>query len=163
MEALLALAGSRRRCSCHDGSNHAAIFFCNGRILSYGENRPRTRPPFPTVHAECDAMRKLPPTGRRRKHLDLLVIRLNKGGSVGNSKPCGMCLKELQKLPGRGYILDTVHYSNLNRIVSVKFSELISAPKHITKFFSDDPNDRRTQQKSLHDKEVASSRTRIYG
>lgn len=136
MEALVALAGSRRRCSCHGGSNHAAIFFCNGRILSYGENRPRTRPPFPTVHAECDAIRKLPTAGRRRKHLDLLVIRLNKGGTIGNSKPCGMCLRELQRLPNRGYILDTVHYSFMNSIVSVKLSDLIRAPIHIPKFFS---------------------------
>ena len=139
MEALLALANSKRRCCCHGGSNHAAIFFCNGRILSYGENRPRgTNPVFPTVHAECDAMAKLPSvTGKRRKHLDLLVIRLNTGGTVGNSKPCGMCIQELQKLPNRGYVLDTVHYSLMNRIVTVKFSELLAAPKHIPKYFSE--------------------------
>ena len=138
MESLLALAGSRRRCCRHGGSNHAALFFCNGRLLSYGENRPRgTNPVFPTVHAECDAMRKLPVAGRRRKRLDLLVIRLNKGGSIGNSKPCWLCLEELKKLPSRGYILHTVHYSNMNRIVSVKFSDLLNMPRHIPKIFSE--------------------------
>ena len=157
MEALLALADSRRRCCCHGGSNHAAIFFCNGRILSYGENRPRgTNPVFPTVHAECDAMRKLPTAGRRRKRLDLLVIRLNKGGTIGNSKPCSMCLEELQKLPSRGYVLETVHYSLMNRIVTIKFSELLKAPRHVPKFFSDDPNDNRIS-KPLQDEKMARS------
>lgn len=160
MEALLALADSKRRSCCHGGSNHAAIFFCNGRILSYGENRPRTRPPFPTVHAECDAMSKLPSrsTKGRRTRLDLLVIRLNKGGTIGNSKPCGLCLEELKKLPSRGYILDTVHYSLLNRIVTVKFSELLAAPRHVPKFFSEDPNDRRTQHKPNRHQEMAHHR-----
>lgn len=140
MEAFLALADSRRRSCMHGGSNHAALFFCNGRLLSYGENRPRTRPPFPTVHAESDAMRKLPTTDTRgrRTRLDLLVIRLNKGGSIGNSKPCQMCIRELQKLPSRGYILNNVHYSHMNRIVTVKFSELLKGPVHITKFFSEE-------------------------
>jgi hypothetical protein len=110
-------------------------------------------------------MSKLPSrsTKGRRTRLDLLVIRLNKGGTVGNSKPCVLCLEELKKLPGRGYILDTVHYSLMNRIVTVKFSELLEAPKHVPKFFSEDPNDRRTQQEPIRNKKMEGSGSRFHG
>jgi hypothetical protein len=138
MDSLLEAAISRRGGPSDSARCHAAIFFCNGRILSYGENRPRGRPPFPTVHAECDAMNKLPPrsTRGRRTRLDLLVIRVNRGGSIGNSRPCAHCVQALRDLPRRGYVLDTVHYSDQNTIKTEKFSEILEGPQHYGAFFS---------------------------
>lgn len=106
-------------------------------VQSYGQNRydASTRTVFPTVHAECDAMNKLP---RRRekllKKIDLLVIRSNIGGTIGNSKPCTMCIDRLMTLPKRGYILDTVYYSLANKLVKVKFCKLIEMERHIPKY-----------------------------
>ena len=138
MEAMVELVSSRRGGPSDSSRCHAAIFFADGKILSYGENRPRTRPPFPTVHAECDAMNKLPSrTSRgRRTRLDLLVIRVNRGGTVGNSRPCAHCVQALQDLPRRGYILENVHYSIENTIKTERFTDIIEGPQHVGAFFS---------------------------
>lgn len=149
MDSLVDILSTRRGGPSDSSRCHAALFFSNGRILSYGENRPRgmssvstrgrspPRPAFPTVHAECDAMNKLPPRSSRgrRTHLDLLVVRVNRGGTVGSSRPCAHCVQALQDLPRRGYILDTVHYSDQNVIKTEKFSDLIEGPQHLGAFF----------------------------
>ena len=110
--------------------------------MAYGENyyNPGTgRRLFPTVHAEDAAINNLPRRqGRRLKKIDLLVIRANHGGTVGNSKPCFKCLRDLYiKLPKKGYVLDTVHYTDSSHLlVSVKFSKLLNEEKkHIPKNF----------------------------
>lgn len=80
-------------------------------------------------------MKKLQKRRGKIKRLDLLVIRVNRGGTVGNSKPCEQCINRLSQLPKFGYCLDTVYYSNVNELVKVKFSELIESEKHVTKLF----------------------------
>lgn len=109
-------------------------------MLSYGENHYDTRGIFPTVHAEDDAINKLPVLKRNRKlkKVDLLVIRANQGGTVGNSKPCFKCIGDLyKKLPKKGYVLDTVYYTDKGEVlVSKKFSQLLyDDAKHIPKYF----------------------------
>ena len=109
-------------------------------MLSYGENHYDTRGIFPTVHAEDDAINKLPVLKRNRKlkKVDILVIRANQGGTVGNSKPCFKCIGDLyKKLPKKGYILDTVYYTDKGEVlVSKKFSQLLyDESKHIPKYF----------------------------
>jgi hypothetical protein len=57
---------------------------------------------------------------------------------MGNSKPCFKCLRDLYtKLPKKGYVLDTVHYTDSSHgLVSVKFSKLLcDENKHIPKNF----------------------------
>ena len=108
--------------------------------MAYGENHYNPNGIFPTVHAEDDAINKLPVLRRNRKlkKVDLLVIRANQGGTVGNSKPCVKCLGDLYtKLPKKGYILDTVHYTDKGQVlVSKKFSKLLADEnKHIPKYF----------------------------
>lgn len=105
------------------------------KVQSYGENHYDGKTVFPTVHAEYDAMKKLPRRRGKIKRLDLLVIRVNRGGTVGNSKPCEQCLQRLTQLPKFGYCLDTVYYSNVNELVRVKFSHLLESEKHVTKLF----------------------------
>lgn len=105
------------------------------KVQSYGENHYDAKTVFPTVHAEYDAMKKLPKRRGKLKRIDLLVIRVNRGGTVGNSKPCEQCIKRLSMLPKFGYNLDTVYYSNVNELVRVKFSQLLESEKHVTKLF----------------------------
>ena len=109
------------------------------KVLSYGENHYNPGL-FPTVHAEDDAIGKLPVLRRNRKlkKIDLLVIRANIGGTVGNSKPCANCVRDLYyKLPKKGYILDTVHYTDKGQvIVSKKFTKLMrDETPHVSKYF----------------------------
>lgn len=109
--------------------------------MSYGENHYSTNGIFPTVHAEDDAINKLPVLRRNRrlKKIDLLVIRANQGGTVGNSKPCIKCISDLyKKLPKKGYILDTVYYTDKGEVlVSTKFTKLLEDEnKHVPKFFT---------------------------
>jgi cytidine deaminase len=108
-------------------------------VLSYGENKYKSGI-FPTVHAEDDAINKLPSlTNKRIRKVDILVIRANIGGTVGNSKPCTRCIQVLEKkLPKRGYVLDTIHYTTVGgTVVSRKFSDLLSeGGHHVTKFFA---------------------------
>lgn len=109
------------------------------KVLSYGENKFRNGV-FPTIHAEDDAINKLPSANSKRlKKVDILVIRSNIGGTVGNSKPCVRCIQVLEKkLPKRGYVLDTLHYTTIGgSVVSRKFSDLLlEGGHHVTKFFS---------------------------
>lgn len=110
-------------------------------MLSYGENhyRPSACTVFPTIHAECDAISKLPKRrrGSRLKKVDILVVRSNIGGTVGNSKPCFKCLQSLYTdLPKKGYMLDTVHYTVQGGLVeSKKFTKLLDEEPHIPKYF----------------------------
>jgi cytidine deaminase len=137
MEYLTQYTDSKRRTCMNKGSNHAAVFFnhrCFDSVLSYGENRYDAKSIFPTIHAECDAMNKLPPVKRGRIHrVDILVIRLNRCGNVGNSKPCGLCLERLKNLHLKGYVLDTVYYSDRGKIIKIKYSALMNEERHITK------------------------------
>jgi hypothetical protein len=95
---------------------------------------------FPTIHAEDDAINKLPvlKRNRRLKKVDLLVIRANAGGTVGNSRPCDRCIKALEiKLPKKGYILDTLYYTDKGGLlVKKKFARVVTEEDHhVSKYF----------------------------
>ena len=78
-------------------------------ILSYGINHYRTV--GNSIHAEYDAIRKLP-ISRRKKKVNMLVIRITKTGIVGNSCPCNSCKYMLQNFAiTHGYDVRTVWYS----------------------------------------------------
>jgi cytidine deaminase len=68
-----------------------------------------------TIHAEENAIRKLPtlPRKSRLKKVDILVIRTTKDGNLGCSKPCMNCLLMMKNwLPDKGYTLGTVYFSD---------------------------------------------------
>jgi cytidine deaminase len=112
--------------------------------MSYGENhyeanatsKPNTNH---TIHAEENAIRKLPPLDRNKKKLkkiDLLVIRANKT-NMGNSKPCIHCILKLKDLPSRGYVLNRIFFStNTGVIVMCRLDDLLAeeAP-HMSSFY----------------------------
>ena len=104
------------------------------KVLSYGENRPNwTHGSCPTIHAEEDAMQKLPNNRKRRKRINLMVIRSNIGGTVGNSRPCSDCTDMLiRKLPSRGYVLDKIYYTSRGGIlICEKFTHFVRDTEHI--------------------------------
>jgi deoxycytidylate deaminase len=90
-----------------------------------------------TIHAEEDAIRKLPFRKNKKKiEIDLLVIRINKNGKLLNSKPCSNCLKKMKNI--KGYKIKYVHYSTENgTIVTQKLSDLLQDTNvHISYFFN---------------------------
>ena len=61
------------------------------------------------------------------------------GGTVGNSKPCVKCIHALYtKLPKKGYVLDTVFYTDKGgSIISKKFKHLLLEDHpHVPKFYA---------------------------
>jgi hypothetical protein len=73
---------------------HVALIFQGKKIIAIGQNRVGRRGPFNMVHAERDAIRRVPPAALRGAVL--VVIRLGPRGLL-NSKPCAACEQLLQK------------------------------------------------------------------
>lgn len=108
-----------------------------------------------SIHAEHHAIQKLPRPQKKLNHLkkvDMLVIRVNRSGSLGNSKPCLHCLYMLsEKLPEKGYSLCKVYYSTeFGDINEKKLHALINEDvPHVTKYYQDNPSklERKIQKK----------------
>lgn len=121
---------------------HSSAITVPFSLVNYGENQYKD-PDFPcmaSIHAEVNAMHKLPylPRHKRPKKVDLLVIRVNRGGSMGNSKPCLNCIQQMQKfLPMKGYTLDTIYYTATNGVImEAKFSDLLDEETpYISRFY----------------------------
>ena len=65
--------------------------------FSFGLNSTRRNYNNTSIHAEIDAMKKLPYKKIRNK-MDLIVIKLTKSGKFGDSRPCLTCLKSMRSL-----------------------------------------------------------------
>lgn len=110
-----------------------------GKNLAFGENSVREAYAGCGygLHAEMDAIRKLPPNYNRRKRreIDLVVIRVDRFGCMKASKPCFMCIRHMNRLNiSSGYRIGNVYYSTENGdITSCKFSDLLeSEDKHVS-------------------------------
>lgn len=95
-----------------------------------------------SLHAEENAINKLPhmPRHKKPKRVDLLVIRANKSGSLGNSKPCIHCILRLYtKLPLKGYALDTIYYSNkFGQIIKTTLNSLYNeSERHMSRYYKE--------------------------
>lgn len=95
-----------------------------------------------TIHAEHDAILKLPTLSRRnkrhKKQIDLVVVRASKTGCLGNSRPCYHCLLLLSSLPPKkGYQINRIYYSNENGdIIDASLEALLFAESpHISKYY----------------------------
>jgi hypothetical protein len=78
------------------------------------------------------------PKQKKLKKIDLLVIRVNKTGTYGNSKPCIHCILNLYKnLPEKGYSLRDVYYTNeQGTITTIKFQDLLHENNpHVSRFY----------------------------
>lgn len=107
--------------------------------LSYGENMYRNQYSKGTVHAEANAIMKLPclPRKSRLKRIDMLVIRTSRDGNLGCSKPCVNCIHMLkEKLPEKGYMLHTVYYSDKDGSIStMTLNRLLNDEAHVTRYY----------------------------
>lgn len=106
-------------------------------ILAYGENYHKNFTEFErvsSVHAEDNVIRKLPslPKNKRPKRVDMLVVRVNKSGVMGNSKPCVHCIMLMcTKLPLKGYSMSDVYFSTTEGTLKVmRFQELLYDDEH---------------------------------
>lgn len=98
-----------------------------------------------TIHAEENAIRKLPylPRKSRLKRVDMLVIRTNREGNLGSSKPCANCISYIaNKLPEKGYAIDRVYYSEAGgTIKGVPFTRLVEdTDVHVSRFYKAQQN-----------------------
>ena len=114
--------------------------------MSYGENLHKGHDSDPknffSIHAEESALRKLPqlPRHKKLKRIDLLVIRANKSGTLGSSKPCIHCtLCMYKQLPEKGYILDTIYFSNREGIIEETTLAALLHDKepHMSRFYKE--------------------------
>jgi cytidine deaminase len=132
-------------------ANHmCAILDTCGNPLMYGTNIFNIKTPT-TEHAEAQALRKLLEKycyDKRKFKVDILVIRTN----GYNSKPCGRCIQEMERLRGRLQIRN-IYYTHENEILGlrcVKFCKLIDEPeRHYCSF---DRNVRRRDIKNVNKK-----------
>lgn len=91
------------------------------------------------VHAEFDALRKLPKLKPKRNmpRISLLVLRLSKTNKLQSSKPCYKCVYMLNKIPQKmGYALKAIYYSDGNgNIVRTSLRVLEKEEKHHTRLY----------------------------
>jgi len=85
---------------------HAAVLFSNSESY-YGYNKTSGKDSR-TIHAEEDSIINYKRIGSTKsKKFSMLVIRINKSGSLCNSKPCYDCIEEFKK-----FNINKIYYSN---------------------------------------------------
>ncbi len=86
-------------------------------VVSIGQNKYKINSSNnATIHAEEDAINKLPPIKRsnRLEDVNLVVIRTTKTGILGNSAPCVHCLKYMKdNAVARGYRIKKIYFTNI--------------------------------------------------
>lgn len=88
---------------------HAACLFRGNQVYAYGVNKyfqmnvPDYKKMVPiTIHAEMDALFSV--GTKYTKHMDILIIRVNRQLTLKNSRPCNVCIDKLrQKKIRRAY------------------------------------------------------------
>ncbi len=109
------------KCMCHENTTFYHMACCfekeGGKILSFGQNyfplySENYKSPTCSVHAERDAINKLPKI-RRKKKINMLVLRFTKSKQLTMSMPCKKCVDNMHRLfPKKGYIVQNIYYSN---------------------------------------------------
>jgi hypothetical protein len=141
--------GEKKVNSCLCGHyNHISCLFQSNwcfdknklKILSLGVNSMGDSLGIkPGIHAEYDAIRKLPPLKRKKRleNINILVIRLSGKNKLQQSKPCYNCIKTMRILPIKlGYSIKNVYYSDNNgKILKTTLRELESEEAHYSRFY----------------------------
>ena len=112
-------------------------------VVSIGQNKYKIKSfsnKNATIHAEEDAINKLPPKKRskRLEDVNLIVIRTTKTGVLGNSAPCVHCLKYMKEdAEARGYKINKIYYSNSDgKIECHNLNDLITSDiLHISAYY----------------------------
>lgn len=97
---------------------HAAVIFRGNikrgcGIMTFGMNLRKEQPYVRTIHAEADALYRLPLRNNKKlQSIHLCVIKTTKTGKLGNSKPCFHCISTLiAEAPKKGYRIEWIFYS----------------------------------------------------
>jgi deoxycytidylate deaminase len=112
---------------------HLSIIIKKKSVIAFGENKvlPNTNI-FWTIHAEVNALTKLPVNRGKLIDIDLIVLRLYKDGTFSYSKPCEHCINYMKNIIKNGYRINTVLYSNHDGFIeSIKLNNIITT--HISK------------------------------
>ena len=109
---------------------HYAFFVEHGRaknheIVSRGANKMCNQYNTPTLHAEINAYNKMS-NYYARKTLDLIIIKLNREGTLLASRPCYNCIKSLLYT---GINIKHVYYSNNGSIEKENFNTMFESDK----------------------------------
>ena len=78
---------------------HGCVIVKDGEVIATGHNHMMDfmSHSFLSIHAECDALRKVKNKGKRfLEQCTLIVVRVGKC-ELKNSHPCEACTKEIQK------------------------------------------------------------------
>jgi hypothetical protein len=94
---------------------------------------------MPSVHAEHDALLRLPTLKNKKKleSINLLVIRVSVKNKLQGSKPCNDCIQKMRYIPeSKGYKLKYIYYSNnAGQIVETNLANLENEPQHYTRYY----------------------------
>jgi deoxycytidylate deaminase len=117
-------------------TKHYAAFFPykSTTIIVSGFNMPIKKYGRPSIHAEHNALLKLLKLRERPKVVDLISIRISKGGELGESRPCINCIEKLQK---SGIDIRNIFYSTNNKeIICMKFRYIQISELHVASGFT---------------------------
>ena len=125
--------------NCH----HIACIFETNNIynkLCIGINSHITGKNVGTIHAEIKAINNLPPcpnNKKKKKKIDIFIIRTSNTGKIGMSKPCINCIIEMSSLhKKRGYQIKNVAYTDINgEIINSTLIKLLSGDFHISRYY----------------------------
>lgn len=75
------------------------------------------------------AIKKFVKINKKKKTVDIIIIRINKNGVLKNSKPCVKCLNIMQK--STNMKIKNIYYSNKEgEIIKTKLNVLLSQDLH---------------------------------
>lgn len=140
--------GDYRNCTCGNYHHVACTFYKVGSdfkkisVVSYGMNKyVDTEGLSPSIHAEYDALTKLPSLNNKNKKklsvIHLMVVRMSKTKKIQTSKPCANCIRSMREMSTRrGYKIKHVYYSEKDGIIKTNLANLEKEEyKHVSKFY----------------------------
>lgn len=93
-------------CTASGAFRHGAAVVCRNEVVAVGRNHYLDcHPRLHSVHAEMDALMKVP-RRLRRKPMSIVVVRVAGDGHLRLSRPCPICQKLLEK-----FRITKVYYS----------------------------------------------------
>lgn len=113
--------------------NHFSVFVLGTKVLTVAHNIYTSCTHSPSIHSEISGIMKLnklnsyKKTINQRDFLDVYNVRMNKNGTIGNSRPCKNCLEQMQRY--EYFKFDKVYFtSSTGEFVCEKFSSMYDHP-----------------------------------
>jgi deoxycytidylate deaminase len=107
---------------------HQPLCYGTNYLIDLEDNR--------SIHAEHDALLRLKRNeARRRKKINILVIRYTSQKELSTSKPCSFCLEKMKEIAlQKGYRIKHIYYSGYRELIKNTFQSLYQDEnKHIPK------------------------------